>query len=72
MSFYIDCGRCSSSVIVTVFFPLSGLVTTVGMLTDLSREDLKKIGKLSPLSADEVLDMHVYLESLGQKNQSKR
>ncbi len=66
MSFYINCEHCLSSVIVAVFFPLSGLVTTIGMLTDVSREDLKKMKKLSPLTADEVLEMHVHMESVGK------
>lgn len=72
MSFYIDCEHCLSSVIVAVFFPLSGLVTTVGMLTDLSRKDIKKRDKLAPLTADEVLDMHVYIESIDKKYSKKR
>ncbi len=71
MSFYIDCGNCSSSVIVAVFFPLSGLVTTVGMLTDLSREDLKKLRTFDPISADEVLEMHVHMESMGKNRRTR-
>lgn len=64
MSFYIDCDSCLSSVIVAVFFPLSGLVTTVGMLTDFSRDDVKKLRKFNPITLDEVLDLHVYIESI--------
>lgn len=63
MSFYIDCDFCSSSVIVAVFLPLSGIITTAGMLTDLSRDDIKKLTKFSPLTYDDVLDMHMYMET---------
>lgn len=72
MSFYIDCNFCLSSVIVAVFLPISGLVTTAGILTDISRNDIKKLRRFPPLTYDDVLDMHVYIEkknqgSLGRK-----
>jgi len=68
MSFYIDCDSCQSSVIVAVFFPLNGLVTTVGMLTDLSLDNVKKLQKFEPVTLDEVLDLHVYIESISGTN----
>lgn len=40
-----------------------GMVTTVGVLTDIQKEDLEMLKRKMPLDYDEVLDIHTYLES---------
>lgn len=63
MTVYIDCENCKSSVMVAVFAPAKGIVTIVGMLTDISRDDLSTLNrKKDPLTYDDVLETHSYLE----------
>lgn len=59
---YVECKSCASSVVLGVVKNIPGLVTTVGMLTDMKREDIDRMRSLSPLTADDVLEMHAYLE----------
>ena len=59
---YVECGKCASSVVLGVVKNVPGLVTTVGMLTDMNKVDIERMHKLSPLTADDVLEMHTYLE----------
>ena len=55
---HLTCQECASSMIVSLTFNESG-VAGFGMLTDLNREEAKKIFfELSPLSSEDVL--HVY------------
>ena len=59
---YAECPKCASSVILGISKNAPGLVTTVGMLTDMNREDIDRIRDLPPLTADDVLEVHKYLE----------
>jgi len=59
---YAECSKCRSSVVLGISKNAPGLVTTVGMLTDMNREDIDKIRDLPPLTSDDVLEMHKYLE----------
>ncbi len=59
---YIQCRHCFSSVVIGVSKNIPGVVTTVGMLTDMTSGDISRLGRLQPLSADDVLEMHKYLE----------
>ena len=59
---YVECKKCASSVVLGVVKNVPGLVTTVGMLTDMNKEDIERMRNLSPLTADDVLEMHAYLE----------
>jgi transcription elongation factor Elf1 len=55
---YVECKKCGTSSLITIMRTSQNIITSFGRVTDLSEEDLKKIGKLSPLSFDEVLKWH--------------
>ncbi len=62
-----ECGKCKSSVILFVTGKVRGIVTTVGMLTDLTHEDLALLKLRAPLTADDVLEVHRHLERISKK-----
>jgi hypothetical protein len=45
---------------------------TVGMLTDLSKEDLGMLKSNSTITVDDVIDMHEYIEEKGYINLNKK
>ena len=59
---YVECQKCGSSVVLGVVKNIPGLVTTVGMLTDMNREDIRRIRNLPPITPDYILEIHNYLE----------
>ena len=67
ITLHIECARWGSSVLVSINAGLRGLVTTVGMPTDLSKSDLKRLKKATKVTTDEVLELHMMLE---QKNKN--
>lgn len=67
ITLHIDCTQCKSSILVSVHAGLKGLVTTIGMPTDLVKSDLKRLKQSSLITVDDVLDMHTFLE----KNESR-
>ena len=60
---YITCTSCLSSLLFTVSLQEEGMMTTIGVLTDIQKEDLDMIKKKIPLNYNDVLDMHTYFES---------
>lgn len=60
---YAQCTKCKSSVSVIVKKNAVGFVTTVGMLTDMTKDDLQRLKIIKPLSADDVIEIHKILES---------
>lgn len=60
---YVECTKCKSSVVLGVMKHIPGLVTTVGMLTDMKREDIDRFRNLPPLTSDDVLEVHRHLEN---------
>ena len=59
---YVECKKCSSSVVLGIVKNMPGVITTVGMLTDMKREDIERLDHMRPITADDVLEMHKYLE----------
>ena len=59
------CGMGSLAVVSKDVFSREG-VLTVGILTDLDRDEINIFSQLSPISWDEVLDFHQDIHS--QKN----
>lgn len=59
----VTCVSCLSSLMFTISSLEGGMVTTVGVLTDIQKEDLEMLKRKMPLDYDEVLDIHTYLES---------
>jgi hypothetical protein len=62
---YAECGKCASSVLLGIVKNMPGIVTTVGMLTDMKEGDISRFARLAPLTYDDVLEMHICLESFG-------
>ncbi len=61
VTFYLNCDRCKSSLIVAVMIEAFG-VTSVSVMTDIVENDLKKInGDL--IKYDDVLEVHKFLEN---------
>jgi hypothetical protein len=40
----------------------AGFVTTIGMLTDMKKEDILKFRTMNPITSDDVLELHRILE----------
>lgn len=61
---HASCVRCGSAAILTVFSGVLGTVTTMGMLTDLAREDIERFWNAPTISVDDVLVAHTLLETM--------
>lgn len=57
---FIQCEKCSSSVVAVVMHGGLG-VTSVGLITDLHAEEVLKYKDASPISEDDVLEIHSFL-----------
>ena len=60
--FHVDCGRCQSSVLMMVVAGPFGLITTIGMITDIARPDIKRLNLVERVGADDVLALHEFIE----------
>lgn len=60
---YTECARCKSSALVYVLKNDGSFVTTIGMLTDMKKDDILRFRKMQPITEDEVLQLHRMLES---------
>lgn len=60
--FHCACLRCKHAVLA-VILETPGAVSTVGMVTDLELQDALRFKDMAPISADEVLRLHVELEA---------
>lgn len=58
---HVVCRRCSSSIIVLMLSGELG-VSSVGMVTDLTSEDVLKFKDTQTVEADDVLKLHVALQ----------
>ena len=54
---YIQCRKCRSSVLAVVLASQLG-VSSVGLVTDLSGDDVLKFRRQPVVSGDDVLDLH--------------
>lgn len=59
---HLTCQHCKGSVMVAVGFGVFG-ITSVSILTDATANDLDRFGELKSISADDVLEMHKFLEN---------
>jgi hypothetical protein len=63
ITFHIDCVSCKSSILLTIQSGAPGLITTIGMPTDLTKGDLDRMKKTTrAITVDDVLELHTYLE----------
>lgn len=57
---HITCPSCLHAVLVVVMVSPMGM-SSIGVLTDLSRQDMTLLKQRLPINEDEVLDFHTYL-----------
>lgn len=66
LSVYLRCPKCESALVASILFGTIGGVVITAMLTDLKMEDIKKLKKASPISADDVIEIHKELEEINK------
>lgn len=59
---HAECRQCKSSTVLMVLSGLMGMVTTIGMLTDMSRDDIERFWNAGEITSDDVLYVHRALE----------
>lgn len=57
--FYADCARCKSSSLIMVSAGQMG-IASLGMATDLERDELEERLSNKSISADEIIDIYQY------------
>jgi len=60
-TFHLTCSNCHTSTLVFVSMGQYGIVS-LGMITDLDREEAKKLFRNEAISANQVIDVHQYLK----------
>ncbi len=65
---HVDCHECESSLLVTLVKSNTGVITNIGVLTDLYKDDFLKFRDLSVITIDDVL----YFDNGSDKNENFR
>ena len=66
LTVYVECVKCSSSVIVAIVGGNRGLITVAGMLTDLERDDIDIMWNKKAITLDDALELHTHLKSVSK------
>lgn len=64
---HVDCSGCESSISVTLIKNGVGIVTNVGVLTDLKKDDFGRFGGMPPITVEDVIQF----QKLNKKNDSR-
>jgi hypothetical protein len=59
--FHVDCRRCGSSILAAVISGKMGL-NSIGLVTDLTRADVKKLAQARRVSDDDIIATHQFLK----------
>ena len=59
---HVTCGSCKISSLIFISSGKMGIVS-LGMLTDLTKEEAKNLFKNEEISADNVIEVHEYLKN---------
>jgi hypothetical protein len=59
---HFTCAHCQSHFMAMVMMMPKG-ISTVGMVTDLNLKDVQKLYKMSPLTIDETIEAHKFINS---------
>lgn len=62
---HIECRKCQSSIVALIVNGQLGL-TSVGLITDLSSEDVENFKDAQPLTEDDVFEAYQQLQSAGK------
>jgi len=68
---HITCPHCKNSILAIILVSALGM-SSIGIITDLSATDVKRLKMKGPVTEDEVLDLHVALSSEKLFNQFKK
>lgn len=60
-TFHLTCENCENSSLIFISSGKFGIVS-LGMLTDLTREEAKELFKSESISPDQVIEVHEYLK----------
>lgn len=52
---HADCAHCESSILITLIRSDAGVITNVGVLTDLYKEDFSRFKDMPLITVDEIL-----------------
>lgn len=58
---YSKCSKCKSNIVAVVFYNDVGL-SSIGMVTDLSFDELTDLKERSKIELDDILDFHLRLK----------
>ena len=58
---YLMCSKCQSSA-MTMISTGSSSITSVSVITDIIEKDIERFQNQKPISADDVLELHTFLE----------
>ncbi len=64
---HIVCPKCTNSILALVTISQFGM-SSVGMVTDLSAEDARKVYTLDAITDDDILDFHSMLKNTQVEN----
>ncbi|OGF30241.1 hypothetical protein A2533_01915 [Candidatus Falkowbacteria bacterium RIFOXYD2_FULL_35_9] len=59
---YVQCRKCKSRVLVLITSNQNG-ISSLGLLTDLSSEEVVKFSQSKPVSTDDVLDLYQTIQT---------
>lgn len=60
---HADCAGCGTSALFAVVAEDAGYVVTMGMRTDLTKEDVKRFSQAKPITTDDVIAWHEELRA---------
>ena len=65
-TFHLTCDSCKTAILVFVSAGKLGIVS-IGMITDLSREEAKKLFGQEAVTANQVIEVHQFLKKFDGK-----
>ena len=63
---HFTCDHCQSNFMAMIMTMPKGM-STIGMVTDLNFKDVQKLHKMPPLTIDEIIEGHKFINSPGFK-----
>jgi|GEM_PF-2958312 len=67
----VECESCSSSVMLAVFSTKDGIITTMGILTDIQKKDTELIKSSEKITTDNVLALYDYINNNNNSSSKK-
>ncbi len=65
----VECNDCLSSVMLAVFSIKDGIVTTMGILTDIQKEEIGLIKNSEQITIDSILNLY---DNINSNNSNKK